>query len=157
MYLPTIGVDMHLYKKEGTELHIWDSSGAYRFRAVVRTFLRSVSLCVIVYNNQRSFDLMEHFIDDIDMCNTRPYRIVILCVSQDPLMVEKGKIYADLKNLWFQQCNLFNRVDAIQTWHSIIDMCESEVLTNSFTVDERRAITVIEPPRTFWEKMCIWR
>lgn len=157
MYLPTIGVDMFVYMKGGTEVHIWDSSGAHRFRPVVRTFLRDVSICIVLYKDKRSLDSIEQTIDDIEMCNTRPYRICIVCVSQDPTLVEHGRVYANMKNTWFFHCNLFNRVNAIHTWHRIIDMCEDEVHEKTFTVDKRIPVKVIEAPRTFWEKMCIWR
>lgn len=157
VYMPTIGVDMFAYSKSGTDLHIWDTSGAPRFKDVVRSFFRDVSLFILVYNSQRSFAAIERYLDDIATYGERDNRIVLLCFSSDLEAVKLGEQFIGRNGIWFLTCNVFNRTDAIETWHRILHMCENEVKSKLFLVDESRPVTIVNTRRTFWEKLCIWR
>ena len=157
VYMPTIGVDMFNYSKSGTELHIWDTSGAPRFQHVLRSFLRDASLCILVYSSQRSFKTAKVYLEEISTFCERDHRVVLLCLSSDIEAVKLGEQFVGRNGIWFFTCNVFSRTDAIETWHSIIHLCENEVKSNLFLVDKSRPVAIINTRRTFWDKLCIWR
>ena len=157
VYMPTIGVDMFAYSKSGTEMHIWDTSGAPRFKDVVRTFLRDVALCILVYNSKRSFEAIKTYIDEISSFCERSHRIVILCLSADIEVVKLGDQLAVENGIWFTTCNVFSRTDSIETWHRIMHMCEKEVRSKLLLVDKSKPVSIIDARRSLWDRCCIWR
>lgn len=157
MYIPTIGVDLISYSKSGTTMQVWDTSGADRFKGVVRTFLRGVSLCILVYNSKRSFKKLLAYVDQVNDLCTRDTRIIVVCLGSNLDAVEVGETFAEAKKYCFYQCNPHDRSDAIQTWHNIMHMCEDEICATNWEVDQHIPIVLGRPEPSLWDKICIWR
>ena len=157
MYIPTIGVDLFTYSKSGTTLQIWDTSGSPKFNAVTRSFLRGVSLCIIVYNSSRSCNAVDKYLSTIDMLCERDYRVVIVCVCSDADIVALGEAVANRNNVPFYQCNVFYRASGTQFWHDIIHRCETYVQLDGWKVDKDLPRAIIPIERSFWDQVCFWR
>jgi hypothetical protein len=157
MYIPTIGINLISYSKSGTTIQVWDTSGADRFKGVVRTFLRGVSLCTLVYNSKRSFQKLLSYIEQVEQLCARDYRIIVVCLGTNPDVVEVGETFADTNKYCFYQCNPYDRSNAIQTWHNIMHMCEDEVYDTKWSVDRHIPVVLSQSEPNWWDKICIWR
>ena len=157
MYIPTIGVDVVAYSKSGTTLQVWDTSGSNKFQAVVRSFLRGASLCIIVYNSKRSLAKVASYISTVDTLCERDYRTFIVCLSSDEDIVYDGEMIATRNRIPFYHCDPFDRVHSIGFWHDVMHRCESYVNNNGWKVDIDTPTMTIHQPRGFWEKFCFWR
>jgi len=157
MYIPTIGVDLVTYTKSGTMLQVWDTSGSSKFQVVVRSFLRGISLCVLVYNSSRSLTIALKYLSTIDCLCERDYRVVIVCLTADMDTIDVGRAAAERNGIPFFQCNAFYRADAIHFWHDVINLCESYVEKDGWKVDHYFPQVVHHRPSTIWDKLCFWR
>lgn len=157
MYMPTIGVDLVAYSKSGTTLQVWDTSGSTKFQAVVRSFLRGASLCIIVYNSKRSLAKVASYISTVDTLCERDYRTFIVCLSSDEDIVNDGETIATRNRIPFYRCDPFDRVRSICFWHDVMHRCESYVNNNGWKVDRDTPTTIVKRSRGFWDQICFWR
>ena len=91
-YIPTIGIDFTEYSKSGTVLHIWDTSGAVKYREVVRTFMRQTNLFIIMYRDKRSLDKVWQYIHTIRVLANTDARIVIVSNANDLDLEVEGQL-----------------------------------------------------------------
>mgnify|MGYP003685729027 CR=1 FL=1 len=131
-YTPTIGVDFTEYSKSGTILQIWDTSGSTKYREVTRTFMRNTDLCIVMYRDKRSLGSIQSYIDSIRILSTEA-RIVIVSNANDLDVEVEGQMIASRNSFaYFFACNSLDRVQALQTWHEIIELCNLEIEGNGW-------------------------
>lgn len=130
-YTPTIGVDFTEYSKSGTILQIWDTSGSTKYREVTRTFMRSTDLFIVMYRDKRSLMSIKSYIDSIRTLSAES-RIVIVSNANHLDVEVDGQMIASRKNTYFFACNSLDRVQALQTWHEIIELCNLEIEGNGW-------------------------
>lgn len=115
VYVPTIGVDFHVYKKI---LRIWDTSGNKRFSSVLRPFIHSSDLCIICYNNEASLKNIPAHIKTVLEQAKPGVPILIVCFCKD---ISSGKELADAYGCHFLQCNVYSKEDCAVFFDTVID------------------------------------
>lgn len=115
-YVPTIGVDFHVYKKT---LRIWDASGNKRFSSVLRPFIHSSDLCIVCYNNEASFRNVPEYIKTIKEYGKNDVTILILSFCDG---ISTGKELADVTGCHFLQCNVHSKEDCTVFFDTVIKL-----------------------------------
>ena len=121
-YCPTIGVDYVVYNSEcNITLQIWDTSGSERFRGVVNNFLKSVDLCIFVYNSESSFQYMMNQIADV---KKKRYgkRFCILSFNKPSL----GKKVASKYGFYFFHVDIKKKVNCVTMLEELSRNCFNE-------------------------------
>ena len=137
-YVPTLGVDFVVYNKSGLCLHIWDTSGSNRFATIVRTFLRDVSLILIVYNSRRSLEKVDMYIEWVEgLCN-RDYRVILVSLGTDVELECDGQFKASEHNIPHFTCNALNRSDSLVFWHDLMYYCTVEIKGKSWILPDMK-------------------
>ena len=149
-YMPTVGVDFFEYNMSGKKLHIWDSSGSLKYAGVTRTFVRSTSLFLIVYNNKRSFDKISGIMEMIDILCEKDKRIMLISLTADAELECEGQTLASIRRIPFLSCNVNNRSDAIILWHTILDICDMEINLNKWSIAKRKVPPIVEKRNCWW-------
>lgn len=157
-YHPTIAIDFTEYSKSGTLMHIWDTSGLTKYMHIVRTFMRGSSLFIIVFNDQRSLDKVEMYIETIRTIAQRDHRIILLSLSTDVTTEAEGQMIACQHKLSFFHCNVHNRENVLRTWHEIMYLCEREVREHNWRVDDmnKKNTEIVNINATTNYRFCWW-
>jgi small GTP-binding protein len=65
---PTIGVDFltinHVYKDKRIKLHVWDTAGEERYRAIISSYFKDISACIIMFDltNIKSLESVKYWV-----------------------------------------------------------------------------------------------
>lgn len=115
-YIPTIGIDYHKYK----DLHIWDTSGAPRYKSILRTFIKTSDVCIICYNDAKSFESVDVYKNMILNYGKDTCEIIIVSFSKDIELEVEGVVYSSVKKYPFVSCNVNNEDECIAILDKLI-------------------------------------
>ena len=129
-YIPTIGVDFHIYRclAPPVNIQIWDTSGSDRFKMVVESFLKGIDLCIFVYKDKRSFNSMMDLVADVQE-KKRGKRFCVLSTGDSP---DLGRQLATQYGYLFFQVDVRNEPECINTLNKIALFSHNEQQRTNF-------------------------
>ncbi|ODQ83124.1 hypothetical protein BABINDRAFT_159577 [Babjeviella inositovora NRRL Y-12698] len=95
-YAATIGIDFlskTMYLDDKTvRLQLWDTAGQERFRSLIPSYIRDSHVAVIVYDitSQKSFEMVEKWIDDVKV--ERGEDVIIVIVGNKSDLIDKRQV-----------------------------------------------------------------
>ena len=129
-YIPTIGIDYQKYK----QLHIWDTSGAQRYISILRTFIKTSDICIICYNDAKSFESIDVYKNMILSYGKDTCEIIIVSFSKEIEIEVEGVIYSSVKKYPFVSCNVNNKEECRAILEKLIK--ENKPIFNKHKQDE---------------------
>jgi small GTP-binding protein len=130
---PTVGADFTHYKtiidNNKIKFHIWDLSGAPKFRSLIEVYLDKVIGVLIFFdlNNTHSFESIESWTNMINKLNKKVHFILIGNKNDLNINVQRNKVYN------FTQCKNISYVEMSykknqQYALEILDILSKEIL-----------------------------
>lgn len=112
-------IDKRLFK-----IQIWDTAGQEAFKSITRAYYREAAAVLLVYDvsNQKSFDAIDSWLQDIHLMTNDPQIILIgnkSDLAKRQVSYEQGKNYADQHNMLFIETSAKNRVNIDETFTSV--------------------------------------
>ena len=112
---PTLGVDfLHKeidFKENKYKLQIWDTAGQEKFESIVKSYIRDLNVCILVYdvNCCKSFKRIEKWLDDIEYMVENP---IYICLVGSKIDLDRREVNLDevqkfcvKNNLDYMECS----------------------------------------------------
>ena len=131
VYIPTIGVDFHVYKT----LHIWDTSGDPRFMSITKTFIRSSDLCILCYSDEKSFNNLRMYIRHVSRFKKNKSKLLILSFGKDYEWEVEGIVLSNLYGCQFMSCDIERKEKCVEFLEKLVNRHKIE--TKEMTTIER--------------------
>ena len=102
---PTLGVDfLHKeidYKENRYKLQIWDTAGQEKFGSIVKSYIRDLNVCILVFdvNCKKSFNRVKQWLDDVEYIVENPIYICLI----------GSKIDLDLREVTQEEIDVFTK------------------------------------------------
>lgn len=97
LYQPTIGIDFTSTKLnlggKNVCLQFWDTAGQERFNSLIPNYTRSSFIAIILFDmkNLKSFDSLDHWINDLVLINDPDRNIKIIIVGNKKDLVNESE------------------------------------------------------------------
>ena len=137
---PTLGVDfLHKeidYKENKYKLQIWDTAGQEKFESIVRSYIRDLNACILVFdvNCNRSFQRDKKWLMDIEYMVENPVYICLVGSKTDLGLREvlDGDIkkFCTEHNLDYMECSAKKSENINSIFINLIQKIDSMVLKN---------------------------
>ena len=127
------------------KLHIWDTSGQERFRAMTNLYYRDAQVAILTYDitNESSFNSIEFWIKELR------YKVenenMILCLvgnkcdvnsNEKKVTTLKGKNFAAEHNMIFFETSALSGNNIANAFNSSIQVIHNLILNNNFSEEE---------------------
>ena len=137
---PTLGVDFLYkeidYKENRYKLQIWDTAGQEKFESIVKSYIRDLNACILVFdvNYKRSFNRIQKWLQDIEYMVENPIYICLVGSKIDLNMREVSdeeiQNFCKQNNLEYIECSAKNSDNINSIFLNIIQNIDSMVLKN---------------------------
>ncbi len=137
---PTLGVDfLHKevdYKENRYKLQIWDTAGQEKFESIVRSYIRDLNACILVFdvNYNKSFQRVKKWLMDIEYIVEDPIYICLVGSKTDvglrDVSDEDIKNFCKEHNLDYMECSAKNSENINSIFLNLIQKVDSMVLKN---------------------------
>tara|TARA_Y100000817_G_C16861792_1_gene546093 strand:- start:5029 stop:5568 length:540 start_codon:yes stop_codon:yes gene_type:complete len=145
-YIPTIGIDFFVYKT----MHIWDSSGCDRFKTILRPFIQTSNLCIICYNDEKSFQSVKKYYEEIMLYGGRQVEsICLISFTKDIELEVEGLVFANMRGCDFFTCNLDEKDSCYTMMNTLMEKYKRDVL-------KEKKIPSIKKLKPIENRSCWW-
>ena len=137
---PTLGVDFLYkeidYKENKYKLQIWDTAGQEKFESIVKSYIRDLNACILVFdvNYKGSFNRIQKWLQDIEYMVENPIYICLVGSKIDLNMREVSdeeiQNFCKENNLDYIECSAKNSDNINSIFINIIQNIDSMVLKN---------------------------
>lgn len=141
---PTLGVDfLHKevdYKENRYKIQIWDTAGQEKFESIVRSYIRDLNVCILVFdvNCKKSFLRLKKWIDDIEYIVENPIYIALVGSKIDFGFREVSQVEIDdfckKYNLKYMECSAKNNENIDPIFWDIIQEVDTMVIKNEIVL-----------------------
>ena len=142
------------------KLQIWDTAGQEKFESIVKSYIRDLNVCILVYdvNNQKSFKRVKKWLDDVEYIVTNPIYICLVGTKTDLDMreveIEKVQDFCIKNNLDYMECSAKNRKNIDEIFSNIIDKIDIMLKKNEIVLRTYGDFIVKQEPTKIKEKCC---
>ena len=137
---PTLGVDfLHKiidYKENKYKLQIWDTAGQEKFESIVKSYIRDLNACILVFdvNCNVSFQRIKKWMTDIEYIVENPIYMCLVGSKTDlglrEVSDEDIKKFCNENNLDYMECSAKNSENINSIFLNLIQKIDSMVLKN---------------------------
>ena len=124
------------YKENRYKLQIWDTAGQEKFESIVKSYIRDLNACILVFdvNYKRSFTRIQKWLQDIEYMVENPIYICLVGSKIDLNMREVNdeeiQNFCKENNLEYIECSAKNSDNINSIFLNIIQNIDSMVLKN---------------------------
>tara|TARA_Y100000389_G_C17320530_1_gene442793 strand:+ start:188 stop:793 length:606 start_codon:yes stop_codon:yes gene_type:complete len=137
---PTLGVDfLHKevdYKENKYKLQIWDTAGQEKFESIVRSYIRDLNACILVFdvNCNKTFQRVKKWLMDIEYIVENPVYICLVGSKTDlglrEVSDEDIKKFCTEHNLDYMECSAKKSENINSIFINLIEKIDSMVIKN---------------------------
>ena len=163
---PTLGVDfLHKeidYKENRYKLQIWDTAGQEKFGSIVKSYIRDLNVCILVFdvNCKKSFSRVKQWLDDVEYIVENPIYICLIGSKIDldlrEVTEQDIKVFTEKNNLDYMECSAKKSENIDSIFLNIIEKIHDMVIKNEITLRTYGDFTIKTHPTTekIKEKCC---
>lgn len=131
-WVPTVGAEVNSKRIEGIRYHCWDTSGPKKYQALMRTYLKRASICLLVFDvgNRVSYDSLIAQIDEVKKDCPEITKFILVgnkCDTKQAnrqVTAEEARAYAAKRQMEYCEVSPLTGVGVDAFEQQIVSLCQ---------------------------------